>query len=118
MLYQGLFRASESAQTDLLQRPGILEKAGRLMEQMACAGILDSADCLLPDWCGARVTLAAGEFTITSRTLIERKEPATPCAMFQVESLADAIAWTKCFLQVLGEGECEIRPLACAAHAA
>jgi hypothetical protein len=31
--------------------------------------------------------------------------------MFNVESLAEAIEWTKCFLQVIGEGECEIRPV-------
>ena len=81
------------------------------MEQAARAGVLARADWQIPNWSGARVKLSAGQFTITGAAPQEPKEPRVSYAMFNVESLAEAIEWTKCFLQVIGEGECEIRPL-------
>ena len=111
MRYQGLLTANRNAQTDALHQPGVLEKMGKLMEEAARAGVLADGNGQIPDWSGARVKLSGGEFTITGVTFVERKEPAVSYAMFNVESLAEAIEWTKCFLQVIGEGECEIRPV-------
>ena len=111
MRYQGLLTANRAGDTNLIHQPGLLEKMGKLMEQAARSGVLTATDWQIPDWSGARVKLSAGEFTVTSGMLLERKEPAISYAMFNVESLAEAIEWTRCFLQVIGEGECEIRPL-------
>ena len=111
MRYQGLLKATRGSEADVVHQPGLLEKMGRLMEQAARDGVLAASDWQIPAWSGARVKLSAGEFTITGATIQERKEPAVSYAMFNVESLSEAIEWTKCFLQVLGEGECEIRPV-------
>ena len=111
MRYQGLLTANRNVTVDALHQPGLLEKMGNLMEQAARAGVLADGDGQIPGWSGARVKLSAGEFTITGVTLVERKESALSYAMFNVESLAEAIEWTKCFLQVIGDGECEIQPV-------
>ncbi|MCI0359002.1 MAG: hypothetical protein L0211_11030 [Planctomycetaceae bacterium] len=111
MQYQGLLTANRCASPSLLHQPGLLEKMGKLMDQAVRAGALSAADRQVRDWSGARVKLSGGQFTVTGATLVQRKEPAVSYGMFYVESLAEAIEWTKCFLQVIGEGECEIRPV-------
>ena len=111
MRYQGLIKTTRGTDGEFVHQPGLLEKMGCLMEQAAREGVLAREDWQIPAWSGARVKLSGGEFTITGGTLVERKEPAVSYAMFNVESLAEAIEWTKCFLQVIGEGECEIRPV-------
>jgi hypothetical protein len=58
--------------------------------------------------------LSAGEFTVTGTEHAQPQSQGVSYAMFDVDSIMEAILWAKCFLQVLGEGECEIHPL-CAA---
>ena len=111
MQYQGLFKTTRGGDAEVICQPGLLEKMGRLMEQAARDGVLAASDWQIPAWSGARVKLSEGEFIVTGESFVERKEPAVSYAMFNVESLAEAIEWTKCFLQVHGEGECEIRPV-------
>jgi hypothetical protein len=41
----------------------------------------------------------------------ETKELVASYALLETKSMAEAIQWTARFLEVLGEGECEIRPL-------
>jgi hypothetical protein len=91
-------------------RPGLLEKVARLMDDFSALGepLADDIDVAAP---GARVTLSAGRFTIRGNTLSQAAECGVSYGVFDVDSLAEAVAWTKCFLQAIGEGECEIRPL-------
>ncbi len=49
--------------------------------------------------------------TVIDGPFIESKELIASYALFDVKSMAKAIHWTTRFLQVLGKGECEIRPL-------
>jgi hypothetical protein len=91
--------------------PRLMEKVARLMEDITRAGWLAVADGWELHSASARVKLSAGQFTVTDAPLPDPKEQGVWYAMFDVESIAEAIHWTKCFLQVLGEGECEIRPL-------
>jgi hypothetical protein len=39
------------------------------------------------------------------------KELVASYALFQVKTMDEAIHWTKRFLEVLGQGECELRPI-------
>ena len=41
----------------------------------------------------------------------ETKKVIASYALLETKSMAEAIEWTTRFLEVLGEGECEIRPL-------
>jgi hypothetical protein len=41
----------------------------------------------------------------------ESKELIASYALFQVKTMEEAIEWTTRFLNVIGEGECELRPI-------
>ena len=111
MRFQVLITSSQPAACEGAARLGLLEKVSRLMEEMAPSGT-PAEDCQGARF--ARVKLSAGQFTVTGADAAEQKSAGASYAMFDVESIFEAILWTKCFLQVLGEGECEIHPL-CAA---
>lgn len=82
---------------------------GRLIAEMANAGVLLAVDGLQPSSKGARVQLDAGKFTVTDGPFTETKELIAGYAIVQVESKQAAIQWAKRFLGVVGEGESEIR---------
>jgi hypothetical protein len=48
---------------------------------------------------------------VTDGPFAETKELVASYALLEIKTLAEAIEWTTRFLEVLGEGECEIRPL-------
>ncbi|MGI8550963.1 MAG: YciI family protein [Dehalococcoidia bacterium] len=82
---------------------------GQLIEEMAKAGVLLSTDGLQPSSKGARVRYDAGKFSVTDGPFTETKELIAGYAIIQVKSKEGAIAWTKRFLNVMREGESEIR---------
>jgi hypothetical protein len=110
MQYMGLIKANSTA--CLPPSPGLMEKMGKLMEEITGAGVSFATHGLEPKLNRARVKFSAGQFTVASEPSTESKEPGAPYAIFDVESIGEAIQWAKCFLQVLGEGECEIRSVA------
>ena len=55
--------------------------------------------------------LAGGKVTVIDGPFTESKELVASYALFQVKSMDEAIHWTKRFLEVLGQGECELRPI-------
>jgi len=58
-----------------------------------------------------RVRLAKGKVTLIDGPFAESKEVIASYALFQVASMDEAIKWTTRFLEVLGQGECELRPI-------
>ena len=70
-----------------------------------------ASDGLHPSAKGKRVKLAGGKFTIIDGPFTESKELVASYALFQVKTMDEAIHWTKRFLEVLGQGECELRPI-------
>lgn len=110
MRYIGLLTDADQA-VELPASKELLESMGKLMDRATRSNFLVRDDDCQPSPFGARVKLSGGQVTVTRRVLNEAKGPATPCAVFDVDSLLEAIQWTTCLLQVLGEGECEIRPM-------
>ena len=55
--------------------------------------------------------LADGKVTVIDGPFTESKELVASYALFQVKSMDEAIHWTTRFLEVLGQGECELRPI-------
>ena len=82
---------------------------GRFIEEMAKAGVLIATDGLQPSSKGARVRISEGKFTVTDGPFAETKELIAGYAIIQAKSKQEAIELTKRFLQVMGEGESEIR---------
>ena len=111
MRFMGLLKADKSSEAGVPPSPELLERMGKFMEEIAKAGVLIASDGLQPSSKGARVKLSGGKVTVTDGPFTETKELIASYAMFDVQSKAEAIEWTTRFLQVLGEGECEIRPI-------
>ena len=98
-------------QTSSPPSPENMAAMGRLIDEMARAGVLLATEGCQPSSKGARVRIAGGKFTMTDGPFTETKEVIGGFALFQVESKEEAIEWTKRFLQLAGDGESEIRQL-------
>lgn len=92
----------------------LMADMGKLTAEMTAAGVLLDTAGLRPLAEGACVRLSRGRLKVTDGPFAESKEVIGGYAMLQVGSLAEAVEWTKRFLQVHGdewEIECEVRPL-------
>jgi hypothetical protein len=89
--------------------PQLVENMGRLIEEMTKAGVLVATEGCQPSAKGARVRRTAGKVVVTDGPFTESKEIIGGFALIDVASKAEAIEWTKRFLEVAGDGESEIR---------
>ena len=88
-----------------------MAKMGKLIEDEMKAGTLLATEGCLPSAKGARVRIADGKFKVTDGPFTESKELVGGFALLEAKSKEEAIEVTKRFLDVVGEGECEIRQL-------
>lgn len=107
----GLLRATSESEAGQPPSAELMERMGAFMEEVSKAGILLATDGLYPSAAGKRIRLADGKITVTDGPFTESKELVASYAIYQVKTMEEAIEWTKRFLQVVGEGECELRPV-------
>ena len=84
---------------------------GKLVEDGFKSGKLLATEGCLPSSKGARIRQTSGKYTVTDGPFTESKELVASYALFQVKSMDEAVMWTTRFLEVLGQGECELRPI-------
>jgi len=84
---------------------------GKLVEEGMKAGWLLSTEGCLPTALGARVRRSGGKLSVTDGPFTEAKEVVGGFAILKVNSKEEAIELARKFLQVAGEGECELRQL-------
>jgi hypothetical protein len=82
---------------------------GKLIEDGFKAGWLVATEGCLPSALGARVRRSGGSLTVTDGPFTEAKELVGGLAILRTNSKEEAIQLAKEFLQVVGEGECELR---------
>jgi hypothetical protein len=111
MRYISVLTADNAAAAELPPQGKLLEDMARFMQEITSVKALLLCDTRELARTGARVRLSSGKFTITAGSADFSAADAAPCAMFEVDSILEAVEWTASFLKVLGEGECEIRPL-------
>ena len=107
----GLLKADKDSEAGVPPSMELMENMGNFIEEIMKAGVLVATDGLHPSSKGARVKLEDGRVTVTDGPFIETKELVASYALFQVNTMAEAIDWTTRFLKVLGGGECELRPI-------
>jgi hypothetical protein len=90
---------------------GEMAAMGKLIEDGMKAGYLLAVEGCLPSATGARVRLANGKLTVTDGPFTESKEVIGGFALLQANSKAEALDLVKQFLNVAGDGECEVRQL-------
>jgi len=107
----GLLRADKDSEAGVPPSKELIERMGSFVEEVTKAGVLLATDGLTPSSKGKRVKVSNGNVTVTDGPFIETKELVASYALFQVNTMQEAIEWTTRFLNVLGEGECELRPI-------
>lgn len=111
MKVMGMLRADASSEAGAPPSKELIERMGAFVAEMASAGVMLGGDGLQPTVKGKRVRLTDGKFTVVDGPFTESKELIASYALFQVKTMEEAVHWTKRFLEVLGTGECELRPI-------
>jgi hypothetical protein len=94
--------------------PPSVEEVARmeaLIEESMKSGSLLATEGCLPSALGARVRRSGGTVTVTDGPFSESKEVVGGFALLEAASKEEAIAMVRKFLDVAGDGECEIRQL-------
>jgi hypothetical protein len=86
-----------------------MNQMGKLIEEGMKAGWLVAAEGCLPSALGARVRSTNGKMSVTDGPFTESKELVGGFAILRANSKEEAIQLAKDFLQVAGDGECELR---------
>ncbi len=107
----GLLKADAASEAGAPPSPELLARMGTFIEEITKAGVMLATDGLQPSAKGKRVKLHDGKLTVTDGPFTESKELVASYALFQVDTMEEAVRWTARFLEVLGEGECELRPI-------
>jgi hypothetical protein len=86
-----------------------MAEMGKFIEEMTKTGALLATEGCLPSIMGARIRRSGEKLTVTDGPFTESKEVIGGFALLQAKSKAEAIELTKRFLNVAGDGECELR---------
>jgi hypothetical protein len=111
MRVMGLLKADKDSEACTPPSKELMERMGTFIEEVTKAGVLLATDGLQPSSQGKRVRVSGGKVTVIDGPFTESKELVASYALLDVKSMDEAVHWTTRFLQVLGKGECEIRPL-------
>jgi hypothetical protein len=107
----GMLKADACSEAGAAPSKELIERMGRFVEEVAKAGVMLDSNGLHPSARGKRVRFADGKVTVIDGPFTESKELVASYALFQVKTMEEAVHWTKRFLEVLGKGECELRPI-------
>src|SRR5262245_14453575 len=107
----GLMRATNESEAGVPPSRELMERMGAFVADVANAGVLVASDGLHPSARGKRLSLSSGKVTVVDGPFTESKELVASYALLEVETMEEAVEWTTRFLEVLGEGECELRPI-------
>lgn len=91
--------------------PEEMASMGKLIEEGMKAGWLLATEGCLPTALGARVRRTNSKVTATDGPFTESKEMVGGFAILKANSKGEAIELARRFLQIAGEGECELRQL-------
>ena len=108
MRYLSIYKTAEAL---VPPTPEEMAEMGKLIQEMSSAGVLLATEGCLPTAKGARVRRAGEKVTVTDGPFTESKEVVAGFALLEAKSKQEAIELTKRFLEVAGDGECEIREI-------
>jgi hypothetical protein len=91
--------------------PEEMARMGKLIEDGMKFGNLIATEGCLPSALGARVRIDSGKYSVSDGPFTEAKEIVGGLAILEAPSKEAAIAYVKEFLQVMGQGECELRQI-------
>ena len=109
MRFLSIYKAKE---TNVPPTTEEMAAMGTLIDEMTKEGTLVSTEGCLPSAKGARVRRSNGNVSVTDGPFTESKEVIAGYAILEAKSKEHAIELTRRFLEVVGEGECELRQVA------
>ena len=86
--------------------PEMMVEMGQFIAEAIQAGVIVTTGAAQPT--GKRLKLSDGKFTLTDGPFIELKELTAGWAVLRVNSLDEAVEWSKRFRKIIGDGESEI----------
>ena len=108
MRFLSIYKAAETSVPPTAEE---MERMGRFCEEMFASGALLATEGCLPSALGARVRRDGTRVTVTDGPFTESKELVAGFAILQAGSREEAVELTRRFLEVAGDGECEIRQI-------
>lgn len=101
----------KTVETNLPPSPELVRGMGELIEEMTRRGELIATEGCLPSGLGARLRRTGTKVTVTDGPFTESKELIAGFALLEAESKEAAIELCKRFMDVAGDGECELRQI-------
>ena len=108
MRFLSIYKSVETGQPPT---PEHMAEMGKLIEKHMKTGALVGTEGCLPSALGVRVRRDGARVTVTDVPFTEAKEIIGGFAILEAESKEGAIELAREFLQVAGDGECEIRQI-------
>jgi hypothetical protein len=114
--YMSILNADKNTEAGVMPEEKFLGAMGAFMEEGVKAGVFIGGEGLQPSSKGARIRYSGSKRMVIDGPFAETKELIAGFAILQFTSKAEAIEWTKRFVEVDapgrlgGECECEIRP--------
>jgi len=91
--------------------PEEMAAMGKLIEEGMKAGWLLATEGCLPTSLGAKVRRSSGKLSVNDGPFTEAKEVVGGFAILKTNSKEEAIELARKFLEVAGDGECELRQI-------
>ncbi|MFF7353476.1 MULTISPECIES: YciI family protein [Streptomyces] len=113
--YLSLVRIDESSAPAEGPSAELMQRMGELIEEITKAGVMLDTAGLTPSAQGTRVRWEGGRISVTDGPFTETKEAVGGYALMQCKDKAEALEWTKRFLQVHEDFwtvTCEVREIA------
>jgi hypothetical protein len=115
--YLGLLKADRDTEAGVMPGEQFLAAMGAFFEEGTKSGVILSGEGLQPSSQSARVRFSGRQRSVTDGPFAETKELVAGYALLQFATPAEALAWTKRFVQVDAPGrlgaecQCELRPI-------
>ncbi len=107
-----LHKSNEKLEAGQAPDPEMLARADEVLEEMRQAGVLCTAEGLMPSSRGARVTFPGGAPRVLDGPFTETKELIAGVSIIRVDSKEDAVRWALRFADADPGTEIDILELA------
>ncbi len=98
--FMSLIRIDEQQSQNFEMDPAFEERMGALFVEITNAGVMLDTAGLLPTKEGTRLLWEGGKVTATDGPFTETKEVVGGYAIIQCKDMAEAVEWTRRFLEV------------------
>jgi hypothetical protein len=103
-----MHKADKNSEADIPPSPELIVCMGKLMEEMAKAGVLLAGEGLQPSSKGVRLKFSGGKRTVTRGPFTGSNELIAGFAIVRVESMDKAIEWASRLAKLVGDAEIDI----------